>query len=255
MVWMPSGLLAFLPLHAAGIYQSSDAASNTGATDFVISSYTPSLGVLLRAKTDVPGGLPKVAVITQPDSSPPLPGTLKEAATIEHIGQSRVYHLSGAEATPDTVFDAIAAHDWVHLACHGCQDVDDPTKSFFALHDGSLSLSRVMGANLNSAQLAFLSACQTATGNKELPSEAIHLTAGMLAAGFTSVVGTMWSIGDSDAPIVAEAFYSILWKQGVDLGWKRADAASALHEAVLELRRNVGDSNLVKWVPFVHFGC
>jgi CHAT domain-containing protein len=44
--------------------------------------------------------------------------------------------------------------------------------------------------------LAFLSACETATGDREIPddSEALHLAATLLIAGFQSVVATMWYV-------------------------------------------------------------
>ncbi|CAE6487268.1 unnamed protein product [Rhizoctonia solani] len=44
--------------------------------------------------------------------------------------------------------------------------------------------------------LAFLSACQTATGDTNLPDEAVHLASGMLMAGYPSVIATMWSVMD-----------------------------------------------------------
>lgn len=66
-----------------------------------------------------------------------------------------------------------------------------------------------------------LSACQTATGDAKLPEEAVHLAAGMLAIGFQSVVGTMWSLGDADAPVVADAFYESLLKRDADVAAQR----------------------------------
>ena len=65
----------------------------------------------------------------------------------------------------------------------------------------------------------------------------------------------MWSIGDEDAPLVAEAYY----KKLIELrnsGTLSAGtgAAYALHEAMRVLRERVGEENIVKWAPFVHFG-
>jgi CHAT domain-containing protein len=40
--------------------------------------------------------------------------------------------------------------------------------------------------------LAFLSACETAKGDKTIPDEAMHLAATLLFAGFRGVVATMW---------------------------------------------------------------
>jgi len=43
-------------------------------------------------------------------------------------------------------------------------------------------------------ELAVLLACQTATGDSELPKETIHFAAGMLTPGHGSIVGMLWSI-------------------------------------------------------------
>lgn len=78
----------------------------------------------------------------------------------------------------------MAAHNWVHFACHAIQDPQDPLKSCFHLHDGWLELLEIMKQRLKNTDHAFLSACQTSTGYKNLPEEAVHLAAGMLAAGY-----------------------------------------------------------------------
>ena len=41
------------------------------------------------------------------------------------------------------------------------------------------------------ADLAYLSACQTSTSNEKLSEEAVHLAAGMMAAGYHGDVATM----------------------------------------------------------------
>jgi CHAT domain-containing protein len=82
----------------------------------------------------------------------------------------------------------------IHLACHASQNVTDPLESSIYLYDGLLKLSEIMKKNLKNSDFAFLSACQTSKGNEKLLEEVVHLTSGMLAAGYWSVVGTMWSI-------------------------------------------------------------
>lgn len=71
----------------------------------------------------------------------------------------------------------------VHFACHAVQDTTNPTQSGFILHDGRLELESIMKMKLPNARLAYLSACQTATGDDQLSEEAVHLAAGMLMAG------------------------------------------------------------------------
>jgi hypothetical protein len=45
-----------------------------------------------------------------------------------------------------------------------------------------------------SMPLAFLSACETAKGDRVVPDEAMHLAATLLFAGFRGVVATMWQV-------------------------------------------------------------
>ncbi|TFK23355.1 hypothetical protein FA15DRAFT_670556 [Coprinopsis marcescibilis] len=105
------------------------------------------------------------------------------------------------------------------------------------------------------ANLAFLSACQTSAGEEKLSEEAVHLAAGMLAAGYRGVVGTMWSISDRQAPEVARDFYECLLAEG-GKGIDASRASYALHHAIQNLRRRSGNSehSLLTWVPYVHFG-
>jgi CHAT domain-containing protein len=142
-------------------------------------------------------------------------------------------------------------HSWVHFACHATQNVSDPTQSAFHLHDGTLDLATITQKPLKHAELAFLSACQTATGDEDLSEEAVHLAAGMIMAGYPRVIATTWSIQDTDAPLVSEKVYAYLLEGGVPDARK---AAKALHLAVGRLRAEVGVKNFVRWAPYVHIG-
>lgn len=109
----------------------------------------------------------------------------------------------------------------------------------------------IMSKSFKSADIAFLSACQTAMGDEKRPEEAVHLAAGMLMAGYRSVFATMWSIGDDDAPVVAKEVYTYLVKEtGVD----RGKEAYALHHALEYLREKVNEDAFIKWMPFIHLG-
>jgi CHAT domain-containing protein len=84
-----------------------------------------------------------------------------------------------------------------------------------------------------------------------LREEAIHLAAGMLMAGYASVIGTMWCIRDDDGPIIAEQFYKYLVDEA---GGDSSRAAYALHNAVAHLRNVRGEDDFASWVPFIHLG-
>ena len=101
-------------------------------------------------------------------------------------------------------------------------------------------------------------ACQTSKGDEKLSEEAVHLAAGMLAAGYVGVVATMWSISDQYGPQVAEDFYARLVFQNVELeqlssSLSTENAAHALHYSTQKLRKQLGDS-AIDWIPYVHFG-
>lgn len=193
--------------------------------------------------------------VAQPETSGfrSLPFTIDELAAIEeHASAVDYFPLVGAQATVDRVLEAMGTHDWVHLACHAIQKAEDPVQSAFYLHDGSLLLSKIAGKSFHNKGLAFLSACQTATGDKKMPDEAVHLAAGMLMAGYRSVIATMWSIYDKDGPVVARRVYADLLRDGkMDC----SGAARALHSAIEDLRGQVGETAFQRWVPFIHIGC
>lgn len=183
---------------------------------------------------------------------PPLPGTELELTRIHEQSQGhRVTKLDGDSATPTAVLTGMEEHSWVHLACHAKQDIANPMQSAFYLHGGTLDLATIIQKQIKNADLAFLSACQTATGDKSLSDEAVHLAAGMLVAGYRTVIATMWSIGDADAPVIAEKVYEYLL-EGETPDARRA--AVAVHKATECLREKVGLKAFAKWVPYIHIG-
>jgi CHAT domain-containing protein len=252
--WCLTGPMTFLPLHAAGIYPEDADEKVVCLADFAISSYTPTLVALAASQRPVQNKPIRLLAIIQPDTPGlcPLPGTNKELKIIEkHTAQhTMLTTLSRTEATVDKVIQEMDRCSWVHLSCHGVQNLDTPTKSSFLLYNGSLELSKIISKSFPHADFAFLSACQTATGDLKHPDEAIHLAAGMLSAGYHSVIATMWSIGDDDAPIIANDVYSHLLADKEPSSQK---AAEALHLAVQTLRKT-HNSSFVSWVPFIHMG-
>jgi CHAT domain-containing protein len=187
-----------LPLHAAGIYEGNHRAC---AADSVVSSYTPSLSALLKAREDftpVPRQELQALVFSEP-SAPGLshiPSVDDEVQTVAGIVMSTSASVANDVYAPSliqSVLEQAPSAHILHLACHGHQD-EDPLKSCFALHDGRLAISALMDLRLPNAMLAYLSACETAKGDKKQPDQAVHLAASMLFCGFRSVVATMWYV-------------------------------------------------------------
>ncbi|KAF6744791.1 CHAT domain-containing protein [Ephemerocybe angulata] len=262
--WCPTGPLSFLPLHAAGAYRGPNP---DNVLHYVVSSYTPTITAITgRVKNGRPidtkaSGLFLTSQPNAPDATP-IPGTTREVQSIFDTGKGsgvRVEKLEGDKLSVSGCLERMQGFSSIHLACHGSQNATEPLQSRFLLHKGSLELGTILRSNLPNADLAFLSACQTSTGEAKLSDEAVHLAAGMLAAGYRRVVGTMWSIGDKAAQEVATTFYEYLFTRGEVTGDGAFDgtlSAQALHHATQQLRLSLDDSesSLLTWVPFVHFG-
>jgi len=202
-------------------------------------------------------------MVSQPNTPglPSIPKTTEEVKVIQRLTKGcipRVRCLEGPAATVDRTSIEMEAYSSVHFACHANQNAAQPLKSGFALHDGRLNLSSIIQKRLVGMDLAFLSACQTSTGDGKLSEEAIHLAAGMLAAGYRSVVATMWSIRDRYASEFAEDFYTTLIEG--EESFSGEHAARAIHRATQHLRRKLAheksdlELSLLVWVPYVHFG-
>ncbi|KAG9082856.1 hypothetical protein FS749_006513 [Ceratobasidium sp. UAMH 11750] len=250
ITWCITGPLSFLPIHAAGDYKSAD----TVLSNLAISSYTPNLGALNRSQ---PPPAPFSGILAVGHKSAvrglnPLPGTTAELEEVQNqFSGLRCTRLEEQDANVNAVLHGMVDHSWVHIACHASQNSGNPLKSAFHLHDADLDLAMISRASIPNAQLAFLSACQTATGDSVLPDEAVYLAAGLMMAGYPTVIATSWSIHDLDAPIVARKFYEHLLEGGLPDSRK---AAIALHKATAYLRQRVGTDEYGRWVPYIHIG-
>ncbi|RSM86408.1 hypothetical protein DMH04_14180 [Kibdelosporangium aridum] len=245
--WCPTGLLAALPLHAAGTGQPGES-----VLDRVVSSYTPTVHELVRTRSRPrpPETLRRLLAVTVPESpdTAPIPSASKETRLLaERLpGTTR---LDPSDSTPQRTRDELLRHAWAHFACHGNQDLANPSQGELVLTDGRLTVLDISRMRLDHAEFAFLSACDSALGGKDLPDESIHLAAALQLAGFTHVIGTLWPIGDAPARRVVQDVYA---PQGGDR-FEPEQSAFALHRATRALRERYPDSPWA-WAAHVHFG-
>ncbi|KAG1781163.1 TPR-like protein [Suillus placidus] len=224
--WCPTSFFSFMPLHAAGEYRRG----GKSLAQLYISSYTPSLTALIKARR-------------HRDQPPPV--------SFAAIGQNRP---EGASFTLDCVEPELTLNYM------------EPFKSAFLMRDKPLSLLDIAQLDLSSHAFAFLSACETAVGDFHTPDEVIHLAAALQFAGVNSVIGTLWKVNDPTVQHLVEAFYKTFCGDGT-MNSKRA--ARALHRAVqsladgkdmpldqrilrtqpvaTELQADIADSSLMDW--------
>ncbi|KAG1796074.1 uncharacterized protein HD556DRAFT_1234876 [Suillus plorans] len=141
--WCPTSLFNFLPLHAAGEYR----AKGKSVSQQYISSYTPSLTALIKARAthvkspsvpfvaigqDFPAGAEFTLDAVEPELElvrrllPPLPTVSFSKITSVDATKSRALH-------------ALQDNTWLHLACHGTQRFDEPFNSAFLMRDQPLT--------------------------------------------------------------------------------------------------------------------
>ncbi|KAG1805634.1 CHAT domain-containing protein [Suillus variegatus] len=254
--WCPTSLFNSLPLHAAGEYRPK----GKSVSQQYISSYTPSLTALIKARRShdrsssvsfvaIGQNLPAGASFTLDAVEPELELVQRLLPPPPTVSFSKI---TSVDATKSRALRALRDNTWFHLACHGTQDLDEPFKSAFLMRDQPLSLLDITKMDLSQHEFAFLSACQTAVGDFSMPDEMIHLAAGLQFAGVNSVVGTLWRVTDSTVQHLVEPFYKNMRGNG-PMNSKRA--AWALHQAVQSLACDKDiPMTLDQRIVFVHIG-
>jgi hypothetical protein len=267
--WAPGGLLGLLPVHAAGYH--TDAAGDPRrrtVMDRVISSYTPTVRALRYARQAAsrPTIKPRaliVAMPTTPGVSAPLDNARAEAdriaarlpGSVVLVEPDLPSHDLEHVPTKANVLTHLPGCPIAHFACHGESDPTDPSKSLLLLHDHHsepLTVGSLAPVRLDHAQLAYLSACHTASVRAAaLLDEAIHLASAFQLAGYPHVIGTLWQIADAIAVNVADSFYSNLRAGDDTIDTNRS--AQALHAAVRAVRDKYPATPAI-WAPYLHAG-
>ncbi len=272
--WILGGLLSLLPIHAAGYHTEAPSPRRRTVMDRVVSSYTPTITALRYARQHPPTRRPDTALralIVALSSTPGIEGRLdfvgdEAAALAARLPGSLL--LSGPDGSKTTrpigslptkrnVINNLSDYPIAHFACHGTSDPTDPSHSQLLLHDhrsDPLTIACLAPIRLEQAQLAYLSACETALNkNIELIDEVIHLTAAFQLVGYPHVIGTLWPINDPYAAQVAEHFYAALLPARAGDSYEIEYAAHALHFAVRTIR-DVIPATPTLWGAYLHAG-
>ncbi|KAG9316458.1 hypothetical protein JVU11DRAFT_2492 [Chiua virens] len=250
--WCPTAEFSLLPLHAAGPFRKGQ----RNLPELYISSYTPTLNALIRARQGVvsnaQGSRKSIVGIGQANASGQ--GELLSVGTeLSSIGQlvdslATFSRVEGTGSCISRVIEKLEQNEWVHFACHGIPNRQQPFNSAFALHDGRLTIQRIIQCQLKNPEFVYLSACHTTVGDKDSPDEVIHLAAAMQFVGFRSVIGTMWGVDDGEANRITSTFYKHLLGDSADLDYTRA--AFALNRTMRELK----DIPFDQRVLYIHLG-
>lgn len=152
---------------------------------------------------------------------PALRGAVRE--TEEFIARRRVFDaetfvscsdlLCNRHNATESRFKRDAPNDEIiHLAAHGNFDPASRTPSWLLLspdnkNDGRLTEREVRELDLSKTNLVVLSGCSTQLGKQSRGDEVIGLSRAFLLAGASSVVASLWEVGDMATRDFMNAFY------------------------------------------------
>lgn len=233
-------------------------------------SYAPSLTVLREInKTRKPKsattlfamGNPKLASqatshstrVLMNDNLAPLPDAerlVKELALIYGAKNSKVY--VGAEAREDLLKAEAANYRLLQLATHGVMNNNSPMYSHIVLaqssdskEDGLLEAWEIMQMDLQ-ADLAVLSACETARGRIGAGEGVMGLSWALFVAGCPTTVVSQWKVESQSTTELMLGFH-----RGLQAG---AGKSEALRQAALKLMANKKFNHPFYWAGFIVVG-
>ncbi len=149
----------------------------------------------------------------------------------------------GAEATERLLRERAPASRFLHIATHGLFRRDNPMFSSIRLGDGWFSLFDLYRLPL-SAELVTLSGCSTGVNVVMGGDELLGLLRGLLQAGASAMLLTLWDVNDASTAEFMASFYRTLKEE--------PDLALALRKAIQAHREKYPHPYF--WAPFVIAG-
>jgi CHAT domain-containing protein/Tfp pilus assembly protein PilF len=241
-------------------------------------SYTPSLTVLreMRARRDkrraeaspstlLALGNPLIGQETverarlslRDEKLSPLPEAEAEVRALGRLyGARRSKVYIGAEAREDRLKAEAGQARILHFATHGVLNNAAPLYSYLALaqgdknEDGLLEAWELMQLDLK-ADLAVLSACETARGRTSAGEGVIGLTWALFVAGAPATVVSQWEVESASARDLMLSFHRQL--QAPRAAGKLTKAES-LRRATVKLMKNPETNHPFYWAGFVLVG-
>jgi CHAT domain-containing protein len=189
----------------------------------------------------------------------PLPEAEREVKSLGEIyGMKTSRVLTGADAQEAIVKAEAGKYKILHFATHGTLDNDNPLYSRLLLasatdaEDGFLEAREIMKLNLH-ADLAVLSACQTARGHVSAGEGLIGMSWALFVAGAPTTVASQWKVDSASTARLMVDFHRFLVNQESQSA-TGANKAEALRRAALKLASDPKYRHPFYWAGFVVVG-
>ena len=190
----------------------------------------------------------------------PLPEAEVEVTTLGRLfGREQSKVLVGASANEQRFKILAPAYQRIHLATHGVLDNLHPLYSYLLLakangadagDDGLLEAREIMNMDIR-ADLAVLSACETARGRLGAGEGVIGMSWAFFVAGIRTTVVSQWKVNSASTSKLMVSFYHHLKSAPSREGGTKA---KALRLAALELMKDQRYRHPFYWAGFVMIG-
>jgi len=135
-----------------------------------------------------------------------LPGAESEKKIISRLFQSKLIANSNFNKISKNI-----SEDILHISAHGNFNSDEPLLSTISINENeSISVIDIYTYDLSSVKLALVNTCVSGVVEITMSDDLIGLVRGLLTAGCSSVVNTLWKLNDKVAPVFTESFYTTL---------------------------------------------
>jgi CHAT domain-containing protein/tetratricopeptide (TPR) repeat protein len=189
-----------------------------------------------------------------------LPEAERQVRALERIyGSARSDVYVGDQAREERLKAAARSYRVLHVATHGILNDRNPMYSHLVMsqqkggtEDGLLEAREIMQMEMT-ADVAVLSACETARGRVGGGEGMIGLTWALLVAGVPTTVVSQWKVRSDSTAELMIAFHRRLKDQLARPAGQR-DIAGALRMAALEIKRDPRYRHPFHWAPFVVVG-
>ncbi|MEM7129693.1 MAG: CHAT domain-containing tetratricopeptide repeat protein [Chloroflexota bacterium] len=144
--------------------------------------------------------------------------------------------IVGKEPKKGRLRSCAASKKWLHIACHGWFNHDEPLSSYLETGIGERLMAKdVLETWSLDAELVTLSACQTGVSRVLRGDEPMGLVRGFLAAGAKAVLVTKWPVEDLPTCLLMLRFYQLLAVSStVDLSYTLLTAQHWLQTLTLQ---------------------
>lgn len=284
VIWITTGWINILPIHAAGRYGPRASSPPRGPScvhDAVVSAHATSARALTYSRERslhlqarrllAPSPSRQTALLVTAEHTPGrarLPHAAREAAAVADALAPLADCTILAQPTVAATRAALANADLALFACHAQASREDPSRSALLLGGAEpLSVRVLLGAGAAAGApsarcaLACLSSCESGLGSDLLlGDEGLSVAGALHMAGVPHAVSSLWLVDDAVACEVATGLFGYLrdvacGQEDEDggSGWITGERAAEALDASVAVQRRKGTRPML-WGPFICTG-